>query len=98
MEIGMEDGTGVMGGGQVECEPALSPRAGDKGDGVLPASVRHHEKQYAAHAQEAQRNLYWLRFAIALHNSYRGQMHGCIVSLINSLHNDSHPLRMTDLF
>jgi len=27
----MEDGTGVMGGGQVECEPALSPRAGDKG-------------------------------------------------------------------
>jgi len=32
-------------------------------DGGLPANVHHHEKQYVPHAQECQRNVYWLKLA-----------------------------------
>ena len=32
-------------------------------DGGLTASVHYHQNQYARHAQETQKALYWLKFA-----------------------------------
>jgi hypothetical protein len=37
---------------------SMNPRQTRSLDGGLLASVHHHEKQYAPHFQEAQRNLY----------------------------------------